>query len=213
MISTTKLRQKFINYFKNNNHKYAMPSPVVIDDPSLLFVNAGMNQFKKIFLGESPLDMNNARPVNIQPCIRAGGKHNDLDDVGNDSWHLSLFEMAGNWSLNDYWKEDAIGYAINFLINECGLNLDNIYVTYFEGNDEILQDVESHNIWTKYVPENKIIKGSYKDNFWSMAEVGPCGVSTEIHYDLVGNRDASQLVNKDDPSVIEIWRQIQLMKN
>jgi alanyl-tRNA synthetase len=206
-LSTVQIRQKFLNYFRacSLKHKYAEQSPVFINDPSLLFVNAGMNQFKGIFLSEQEIKSGYERLMNSQICVRAGGKHNDLEEVGRDSYHLTSFEMLGNWSLNDYWKEDAIKLAFEFLINECKLNTNNIYVTYFEGNDTIPCDTESRDIWSKFVPSERIIKGSYKDNFWMMSEMGVCGACTEIHYDLVGDRSVPELVNQDDPNVIEIW--------
>lgn len=143
--------------------------------------------------------------MNSQICVRAGGKKCDLADVGLDSYHCSAFEMFGNWSLNDYWKEDAIKLAFEFLINDCKLNPNNIYITYFEGNDQIPTDTESRDIWSKFVSTERIIKGSYEDNFWSMGDSGPCGSCTEIHYDLIGDRSVPELVNQDDPNIIEIW--------
>lgn len=202
---TKQLRQTFLNYFRENKHKYAKQSPIVINDPTLLFVNAGMNQFKNIFTGKEEIDSNYTQMMNSQICVRTGGKHNDLDDVGKDSYHLTSFEMLGNWSMNDYWKEESIKLALNFLVSVCGLNKDNIYVTYFEGTDDIPCDNESKEIWSKYIDIDKIVPGSFKDNFWMMGEEGPCGVCTEIHYDLIGGRLSSNLVNKDDPTVIEIW--------
>lgn len=210
-MSTIELRQRFLNYFRKNDHKYMMPSKVYNDDPTLLFVNAGMNQLKDVFLGKK--EVANTKLMNSQICIRAGGKHNDFEDVGKDSYHLTGFEMLGNWSIGAYDKETAIDLAFRFIVEECKLNKDQIYVTYFEGDDNITSDEESKNIWLKYVPENRIIKGNSKDNFWSAGNFGPCGPCTEIHYDLVGNRDASNLVNKDDPLVIEIWNIVFMQYN
>lgn len=212
-MNTIKLRQDFISYFRENKHKFLKPSGVYLDDPTLYFVNAGMNQLKNIFLGTEGINENFTRLMNSQIYIRAGGKHNDFDVVGKDSYHLTSFEMLGNWSLNDYGKEEAIRLAYNYLINNCKLNKDQIYVTYFEGTNEIPEDTETKEIWKQYVNENKIIKGNFKDNFWTMGDTGPCGVCTEIHYDLLGNRDASNLVNKDDPQVIEIWNIVCISYN
>lgn len=210
-MSTIKLRQQFLDFFRKNDHRYMPPSKVYNDDPTLLFVNAGMNQLKDVFLGKK--EVANTKLMNSQICIRAGGKHNDFDDVGKDSYHLTGFEMLGNWSIGAYDKETAIDLALKFIVEECKLNKDQIYVTYFEGDDNINADDESKKIWLKYIPENRIVKGSTKDNFWSAGNFGPCGPCTEIHYDLVGNRDASNLVNKDDPLVIEIWNIVFMQYN
>jgi len=212
-MQTITLRQAFLNYFRVKQHKYLPQSAVFNNDPTLLFVNSGMCQLKDIFLGQTEPKDGNTKLMNSQICIRAGGKHNDLDDVGHDSYHLTSFEMLGNWSLNDYGKEEAIVLAYNFLIQECKLNKDQMYVTYYEGNDIIPADLETFNIWKKLIPESRIVKGSHKDNFWQMADNGPCGVSTEIHYDLIGNRDASKLINKNDPTVIEIWNLVFMQYN
>lgn len=196
--TSTQLRRKFHVFFEQHDHKTLPSSSVIpIDDPTLLFVNSGMVQFKNIILGESPMYK---RVNTIQHCIRAGGKHNDLDDVGKDNYHHTFFEMMGNWSFGDYFKEQAIQYAYEFLVDVLKLDKDRLYVTIYEE-----MDVESRNIWKKYFPDEKIINGSHKDNFWEMGEFGPCGPCTEIHYDRIGNRDARNLVNKDDPNVIEIW--------
>jgi alanyl-tRNA synthetase len=212
--STALTREYFINYFRKNGHKYLKPTPVFNPaDPTLFFVNAGMNQLKDVFLGKKSFDEKYSMLTNSQLCVRTGGKHNDFDDVGKDSYHLTSFEMLGTWSLNAYGKEQAIKLAYDFLVNHCHLNPEQLYVTYFEGTAEIPADAATKEIWVKYVPESKIVPGNFKDNFWMMAETGPCGVSTEIHYDLVGGRDASGLVNKDDPTVIEIWNNVFMQYN
>ena len=211
--TTVELRQHFIDYFRRNNHKFLQPSKVFNDDPTLLFVNAGMNQLKDVFLGKKAQDERFTRLTNSQICIRAGGKHNDLDDVGFDSYHLTSFEMLGNWSIDNYKKEEAIELAFNYLTKELGLEKDRLYVTYFEGTEEIPADDKTRQIWTKYVEEDHIITGNFKDNFWMMGDYGPCGVSTEIHYDLIGGRNASLLVNEDDPNVIEIWNNVFMEYN
>ena len=198
-ISTTKeLKKVFTEFFESKKHK-TLPSSSVIpyNDPSLLFVNSGMVQFKGIFLGEKP---EYKRVNTVQHCIRAGGKHNDLDDVGKDNYHHTFFEMMGNWSFGDYFKEEAIQYAFEFLVDICKLDKERLYVTVY---DEL--DSESRRIWQKYLPNSKIIESGMKDNFWEMGEFGPCGPCTEIHYDRIGGRDASDLVNKDDPNVLEVW--------
>lgn len=213
MITSTDIREDFVKYFRQNEHKFLAPSKVYNDDPSLFFVNSGMCQLKDVFLGKKEFDQKYSKLVNWQICIRAGGKHNDLDDVGYDTYHLTSFTMLGNWSLNAYGKDEAIRLALEYLIINCKLDRDRLYATYFEGNDKIGADIESYNIWKKYLPENQIVKGSFKDNFWMMANEGPCGPSTEIHYDLIGGRNASEFVNKDDPTVIEIWNNVFMEYN
>lgn len=198
MWTTKKLKERFFAFFEKRGHT-CLPSSSVVpkDDPTLLFTNSGMVQFKNIFLGEKS---KYKRVVTSQRCIRAGGKHNDLDDVGKDNYHHTFFEMLGNWSFGDYFKEEAIEFAHDFLINDLKLNKENIYVTVY---DEM--DTESRRIWGKYLDQSRILSASFKDNFWEMGEFGPCGPCTEIHYDRIGNRDASHLVNKDDPDVVEFW--------
>lgn len=204
------LREDFIKYFRENNHRLLRPSKVFDDDPSLLFVNAGMNQLKNVFLnGDVENKTDKYRKLcNSQICIRAGGKHNDLDDVGKDSYHLTSFEMLGNWSIEAYQKNEAILLAYNYLINHLNLDKNKIYITYFEGDpsQNLQSDEETKEIWKKYVSDERIVKGKFKDNFWMMADDGPCGMCTEIHYDLSDEqRIVPELVNKDDPSLIEIW--------
>lgn len=211
MMKAVELREDFIKYFRENKHKLLKPSKVFNDDPSLLFVNAGMNQLKNIFLDlASDKDRNEdyKRLCNSQICIRAGGKHNDLDDVGLDSYHLTSFEMLGNWSIDCYRKEEAIFLAFNYLTERLKLNKMKIYITYFGGDSiqNLQSDDETREIWKKYVPEERIIKGNFKDNFWMMADDGPCGMCTEIHYDLSDeDRIVPEIVNKSDPTLIEIW--------
>lgn len=205
-MQTIKLRQDFITYFRNNGHKFLPPSKIYNDDPTLLFVNAGMNQLKDIFIGKDAPKNDYTKLTNSQICIRAGGKHNDLDDVGKDSYHLTSFEMLGNWSLDEYDKEESIRLAFTFLVDICKLNVNQMYVTYFEGNDDIPEDTETKEIWKKYICEDRIIPGNFDDNFWTMSNNdGPCGNSTEIHYDLIGDNFVPEKVNMDDPTVIEIW--------
>lgn len=212
MKSTIELRQDFIDFFRENDHKYLAPSKVFNDDPTLMFVNAGMNQLKNIFLGRKEINPKFTKLTNAQICIRAGGKHNDLDDVGYDSYHLTSFTMLGNWSLNQYQKEDAIQLAFEYLVRS-GLNPEQMYVTYFAGSGSIPPDTETRELWEKWMPSERIIPSDFKDNFWMMADYGPCGVSTEIHYDTIGSRFVPELVNQDDPTVIEIWNLVFIEYN
>jgi alanyl-tRNA synthetase len=205
----------FINYFTGRGHTYVKPHSLIPPDDTILFTNSGMCQFKGIFLGEEEASIKYA--CNLQRCIRAGGKHNDFNDVGYDTYHHTMFGMLGNWSFNcdpdSPYKSDAIDHAWNLLVNVYKLDPSRMYVTYFGGSGGIEDDAETRDLWSKHLDQNRILPFGQKDNFWEMAETGPCGPCTEIHYDLVGGRDCTDLVNKGDPTVIELWNLVFIQYN
>lgn len=213
------IRQHFFRFFEEKGHKIVPSAPMVVkNDPTLMFTNAGMNQFKDYFLGNSVPKVR--RVANTQKCLRVSGKHNDLEEVGVDTYHHTMFEMLGNWSFGDYFKEEAISWAWELLTDVYKIPVDQLYVTVFEGDDKdnVPQDTESYDIWKRFIAEDRIILASKKDNFWEMGETGPCGPCTEIHVDIRPLADRQQvsgksLVNNDHPQVIEIWNNVFMQFN
>ena len=218
-MNAYEIRNSFLDFFRSKQHAIVPSAPIVVkNDPTLMFTNAGMNQFKDIFLGNQPSKWN--RAADTQKCLRVSGKHNDLEEVGHDTYHHTMFEMLGNWSFGDYFKKEAIAYAWEYLTEVVKIDKDKLYVTVFGGDEKDGQpaDMEAYNYWKEHVSEDRIIYGNKKDNFWEMGETGPCGPCSEIHIDLrdeaarkqIAGRD---LVNKDDPQVIEIWNLVFMQYN
>lgn len=210
-MTSKEIRKTFLDFFKSKQHSIVPSAPIVLkDDPTLMFSNSGMTQFKDFFLGYK--EPKNKRTADTQKCLRVSGKHNDLDDVGKDTYHHTMFEMLGNWSFGDYFKKEAIEWAWELLTEVFAIPKDRLYVTIFEGdNDERLdRDLEAYNLWKEHISEDRILLGNKKDNFWEMGETGPCGPCSEIHVDIRSDEerkkiDGKDLVNNDHPHVIEVW--------
>ncbi|UCE93773.1 MAG: alanine--tRNA ligase [Flavobacteriaceae bacterium] len=210
-MTSQEIRKQFLDFFASKQHKIVPSAPLVNkNDPSLMFVNAGMNPFKEYFLGQKEPDQ--PRVADTQKCLRVSGKHNDLEEVGMDTYHHTMFEMLGNWSFGDYFKEEAIAWAWELLTEVFKIDKNSLYVTVFEGDksDKLEFDEEAQNFWLKHIPADRILKGNKKDNFWEMGAQGPCGPCSEIHVDIRSEEEKKKvpgkdLVNKDHPLVIEIW--------
>lgn len=218
-MTSGEARQAFLDFFRSKIHQIVPSAPMVVkNDPTLMFTNAGMNQFKDIFLGNT--EPKHRRVANSQKCLRVSGKHNDLDEVGHDTYHHTMFEMLGNWSFGDYFKREAIEWAWEFLVDVLKIDSSNLYATVFEGSsdDGLEMDTESFDLWAKFLPRERILKGNKKDNFWEMGDSGPCGPCSEIHIDLrnaderakISGRD---LVNQGHPQVVEIWNLVFIQFN
>jgi alanyl-tRNA synthetase len=218
-MNSKQIRQSFFDFFAFKDHQIVPSAPMVLkNDPTLMFTNAGMNQFKDIFLGNSPIK--NPRIANTQKCLRVSGKHNDLEEVGHDTYHHTMFEMLGNWSFGDYFKKEAIDWAWEFLVGKMNIPADRLYVSVFEGDkkDGVPMDSEAYEFWKKYLPEQRILFGNKKDNFWEMGDSGPCGPCSEIHVDIRNKEDrlripGQDMVNKGHPQVIEIWNLVFIQFN
>ena len=219
MLTAKEIRESFKQFFESKQHHIVPSAPMVIkDDPTLMFTNAGMNQFKDVILGNAPIKY--ARVADSQKCLRVSGKHNDLEEVGLDAYHHTMFEMLGNWSFGDYFKQEAIDWAWEYLVDVLKLDPDRLYATVFEGYapENLERDNEAAKIWEKHLPESHIINGNRKDNFWEMGDTGPCGPCSEVHIDLRSNEerakiDGRTLVNESNPQVIEIWNLVFMQYN
>ena len=219
-MKSQEIRRKFLSFFEAKEHLIVQSAPMVLkDDPTLMFVNSGMAPFKEYFLGNS--DPKKNRIADSQKCLRVSGKHNDLEEVGYDTYHHTLFEMLGNWSFGDYFKKEAIAWAWELLVDVYGIDKDILYVTVFEGSedaDNLDMDTDAYNIWKEFISEDRILKGNKKDNFWEMGEQGPCGPCSEIHVDIRSKEekekvDGKTLVNMDHPQVVEIWNLVFMQYN
>ena len=218
-MTANEIRDSFVKFFESKGHLIVPSAPMVIkDDPTLMFTNAGMNQFKDIILGNRPAT--SKRCTDSQKCLRVSGKHNDLEEVGHDTYHHTMFEMLGNWSFGDYFKKEAIEWAWEFLVDVLKIDKSNLYATVFEGapDEGLERDNEAAGYWAKYLPEDHILNGNKHDNFWEMGATGPCGPCSEIHIDLRPDEEKAkipgrELVNKDNPLVIEIWNLVFMQYN
>uniref|UniRef100_UPI003217D8B9 alanine--tRNA ligase n=1 Tax=uncultured Draconibacterium sp. TaxID=1573823 RepID=UPI003217D8B9 len=219
MKSSKEIRKAFLDFFTGKEHQIVNSAPMVVKgDPTLMFTNAGMNQFKDQFLGNEPVKY--PRVADTQKCLRVSGKHNDLEEVGLDTYHHTMFEMLGNWSFGDYFKKEAIDWAWEFLVTEMGISEDRLYATVFEGSadDNQERDNEAAGYWEQYLPKDRILNGNKKDNFWEMGETGPCGPCSEVHVDIRSEEERAKvpgrdLVNMDHPQVIEIWNLVFIQFN
>ena len=218
-MTSNEIRKAFLDYFESKGHHVVPSAPMVIkNDPTLMFTNAGMNQFKDIFLGNQQRQW--PRATDSQKCLRVSGKHNDLEEVGHDTYHHTMFEMLGNWSFGDYFKKEAIAFGWEFLTEVMKINNDWLYVTVFGGDEKegLGMDTEAYDFWKEHISEDRILKGSKKDNFWEMGDQGPCGPCSEIHVDIRPDEEKAkvpgkELVNKDNPQVIEIWNLVFMQYN
>src|ERR1017187_940485 len=213
-MTSAEIRQSFLDFFREKQHTIVPSSSLLPDAPNLLFTNAGMNQFVPIFLGQMKAQWNPARTADTQKCIRAGGKHNDLEDVGLDTYHHTFFEMLGNWSFGDYFKREAIDWAWELVVQRWHFPKERLYATYFGGDDKIAADTEARDLWLRYLPADHVIPGNRKDNFWMMGDTGPCGPCSEIHVDLTPNGyGGAKLVNSGSAQSIEIWNLVFIQFN
>ncbi|MFZ4263602.1 alanine--tRNA ligase [Sphingobacterium sp. HJSM2_6] len=218
-MTSREIRQAYLDFFKSKGHQIVPSAPVVVkNDPTLMFTNAGMNQFKELFLGEANIKY--PRVADTQRCLRVSGKHNDLEEVGIDTYHHTLFEMLGNWSFGDYFKKEAIEWAWELLTGVYQLDKSRLYVTIFEGDatESLQRDLEAFDLWKGLISEDRILLGNKKDNFWEMGDTGPCGPCSEIHYDMRSDEErnavsGATLVNADDPQVIEVWNLVFMQFN
>ena len=219
VLNSAQIREAFLAFFRSKEHRIVSSAPMVVkNDPTLMFTNAGMNQFKDQFLGNDPVA--SPRVADTQKCLRVSGKHNDLEEVGHDTYHHTMFEMLGNWSFGDYFKKEAITWAWELLTGVYGMDKNRIYATIFEGNAEegVARDDEAYRFWLEYLPADHILEGNKKDNFWEMGETGPCGPCSEVHFDLRSDAEREklpgrELVNRSHPEVIEIWNLVFMQFN
>ena len=218
-MTSNEIRSQFFDFFKSKNHKIVDSAPIVQkNDPTLMFTNAGMNQFKDFFLENRKPD--SLRVANTQKCLRVSGKHNDLEEVGVDTYHHTMFEMLGNWSFGDYFKKEAIEWAWEILTDVYKIDKDRLYITIFSGDkkDKLTEDAEARELWKRHISNDRILGFDRMDNFWEMGEMGPCGPCSEIHVDIRSDEERKQLdgrtlVNKDHPQVIEIWNLVFIQYN
>jgi alanyl-tRNA synthetase len=213
-MTSNQIRQSFLDFFKSKQHTIVKSGSLLPDSPNLLFTNAGMNQFVPIFLGQANCPYHPGRAADTQKCIRAGGKHNDLDDVGLDTYHHTFFEMLGNWSFGDYFKQEAIDWAWELITGVWGFPKERLYATYFGGDEKMPADTEAQNLWLKYLPADHVVPGNRKDNFWMMGDTGPCGPCSELHVDLSPKGDGgAKMVNAGSAQCMEIWNLVFIQFN